>query len=43
MVCELRGWLALPGAEPFDPFSLVYAVDGFPPATDREVLGGAGW
>jgi hypothetical protein len=38
---ELRGWLALPGAEPFDPFSLVYAVDGFPPATfDVEY---AGW
>jgi hypothetical protein len=38
---ELRGWLALPGDEPFDCFSLVYAVDGFPPATfDVEY---AGW
>jgi acyl-coenzyme A thioesterase PaaI-like protein len=30
---ELRGWLTLPGDEPFDPLSLVYAVDSFPPAT----------
>jgi hypothetical protein len=30
---ELRGWLALPGDEPFDPISLLYAVDAFPPAT----------
>jgi acyl-coenzyme A thioesterase PaaI-like protein len=30
---ELRGWLALPDDEPFDPASLVYAVDSFPPAT----------
>ena len=30
---ELRGWLALPGAEAFDPASLLYAVDAFPPAT----------
>jgi hypothetical protein len=30
---ELRGWLALPADEPFDPLSLVYAVDAFPPAT----------
>jgi len=30
---ELRGWLALPGAERFDPASLLYAVDAFPPAT----------
>lgn len=30
---ELRGWLALPDEEPFDPNSLVYAVDSFPPAT----------
>ncbi len=30
---ELRGWLALPGAEPFDPTSLLFAVDAFPPAT----------
>jgi acyl-Coa thioesterase superfamily protein/acyl-CoA thioesterase superfamily protein len=30
---ELRGWLALPGAEAFDPTSLTFAVDAFPPAT----------
>lgn len=30
---ELRGWLALPEDEPFDPNSLLYAVDAFPPAT----------
>ncbi|HEY0561386.1 MAG TPA: thioesterase family protein [Frankiaceae bacterium] len=30
---ELRGWLALPGDEPFDPISLLFAVDAFPPAT----------
>jgi hypothetical protein len=37
---ELRGWLALPGGEPFDPFSLVYAADSFPPATlEIEVSG----
>lgn len=30
---ELRGWLALPGGESFDPTSLLYAVDAFPPAT----------
>jgi acyl-coenzyme A thioesterase PaaI-like protein len=30
---ELRGWLALPDDEPFDPQSLLYAVDSFPPAT----------
>ncbi len=29
----IRGWLALPGDEAFDPVSLCYAVDGFPPAT----------
>ncbi len=32
-VGELRGWLALPGGERFDPLSLLYAVDAFPPAT----------
>jgi hypothetical protein len=38
---ELRGWLALPGDEPFDPLSLLFAVDAFPPATfDVEM---AGW
>jgi len=40
-VGELRGWLSLPGGEDFDPTSLLYAVDGFPPATfDIEF---AGW
>jgi acyl-coenzyme A thioesterase PaaI-like protein len=38
---ELRGWLALPEAEAFDPTSLLFAVDGYPPATfDIEF---AGW
>jgi hypothetical protein len=30
---ELRGWLALPGGEPFDPVALLYALDAFPPST----------
>ena len=30
---ELRGWLALPDDEAFDPTSLLFAVDAFPPAT----------
>jgi len=30
---ELRGWLALPEHEPFDPTSLLFAVDAIPPAT----------
>jgi hypothetical protein len=30
---ELRGWLSLPADEPFDPVSLLYAIDAFPPAT----------
>ncbi len=30
---ELRGWLGLPGDETFDPVALLFAVDGFPPAT----------
>jgi Thioesterase-like superfamily len=30
---ELRGWLSLPGGEDFDPTSLVFALDAFPPAT----------
>jgi hypothetical protein len=39
---ELRGWLALPGDEPFDPLSLVFAVDAFPPGTfDVELSGWA--
>jgi hypothetical protein len=38
---ELRGWLTLPRGEGFDPTSLLYAVDGVPPATfDIEL---AGW
>ncbi len=37
---ELWGWLALPDGEPFDPLSLLYAVDSFPPATfDIKVSG----
>ncbi len=37
---ELTGWLALPDDEPFDPLSLLYAVDAFPPATfDIEMTG----
>jgi hypothetical protein len=36
----LRGWLALPGDEPFDAISLLFAVDAFPPATfDIEFTG----
>ena len=30
---ELRGWLKLPLRENFDPISLLYAVDAFPPPT----------
>jgi Thioesterase-like superfamily len=30
---ELRGWLTLPEYEAFDPTSLLFAVDAFPPAT----------
>ena len=30
---ELYGWLALSHDEDFDPISLVYAIDAFPPAT----------
>lgn len=30
---EIRGWLSLPRDEAFDPISLLYAVDAFPPAT----------
>lgn len=37
---ELHGWLALAAEEPFDPLSLIFAVDSFPPATlDIEVTG----
>lgn len=39
-VGELRGWLGLPGDEPFDSLSLLYAADAFPPATfDIELTG----
>lgn len=38
---ELRGWLSLPGGENFDPASLVFAVDAFPPATFEIEF--AGW
>jgi acyl-coenzyme A thioesterase PaaI-like protein len=30
---QLRGWLKLLGEESFDPISLLYAVDAFPPPT----------
>jgi Thioesterase-like superfamily len=37
---ELRGWLALPDGEPFDPTALLFALDAFPPATfDIELSG----
>jgi hypothetical protein len=29
----LSGWLSLPAREPFDPISLLFSVDAFPPAT----------
>jgi hypothetical protein len=38
---QLRGWLALPGGEDFDPASLLFAVDAFPPATFEIEF--AGW
>ncbi len=38
---ELRGWLSLPEGEPFDPAALLFAVDGFPPATFDVAF--AGW
>ncbi|MGI5237134.1 thioesterase family protein [Dactylosporangium sp. CA-139066] len=38
---DLRGWLAFDDGTPFDPISLLYAVDSFPPATFT--LGGSGW
>jgi hypothetical protein len=37
---RLRGWLALPENEPFDPAALLYAVDAFPPATFEVALSG---
>ena len=37
---ELSGWLALPEGAAFDPVSLLFAVDAFPPATfDVEMSG----
>jgi hypothetical protein len=38
---ELRGWLALPDGADFDPCSLLFAVDAFPPATFEIEL--TGW
>lgn len=38
---ELRGWLGLPGGEAFDPISLLFAVDAYPPATFNVEV--AGW
>ncbi len=39
-VGELHGWLALPDGEAFDPVSLHFALDAFPPATfDVEMSG----
>jgi hypothetical protein len=38
---QLRGWLALPDDAPFDPVSLLYAVDAFPPATFE--IAATGW
>jgi hypothetical protein len=38
---ELKGWLSLPGDEAFDPISLLFAVDGFPPATFE--VAASGW
>ncbi len=36
----LRGWLALPDETPFDPISLLWSIDSFPPATfDIELTG----
>jgi hypothetical protein len=37
---ELKGWLALPQDEAFDPTSLLYSVDAFPPATFEVELSG---
>jgi hypothetical protein len=38
---DVRGWLALLDDEPFDPVSLLYAVDALPPATIQ--LGSTAW
>lgn len=37
---ELRGWLALPEGEPFDPIALLYAADALPPATFEIAMSG---
>lgn len=37
---ELRGWLSLPDDEPFDPVSLLFALDAFPPATFDVAMSG---
>jgi len=38
---ELHGWLELPHGEAFDPVSLLYSVDAFPPATFE--IAQSGW
>jgi acyl-CoA thioesterase len=38
---EMRGWLGFADGTPFDPVSLLYAADAFPPAT--LTLGSVGW
>jgi hypothetical protein len=38
---ELRGWLRLPDGAAWDPISLLFAADAFPPATFT--LGSNGW
>jgi len=38
---EIRGWLSFADGQPFDPVSLLYAADSFPPATFT--LGSVGW
>jgi hypothetical protein len=38
---DLRGWLAFEDGTPFDPLSLLYVADSFPPPT--LALGSIGW
>jgi hypothetical protein len=38
---EMRGWLGFADGTPFDPLSLLYVADAFPPATFT--LGSVGW
>jgi hypothetical protein len=38
---ELRGWVAFDDGTPFDPVSLLYVADSFPPATFT--IGTVGW